>query len=88
MQHRIEYAGGVYKERVTCEGCGGQGTVRPALFGEREAPDAREAESCVACDGKGFTVLELHGAEAEEAALHVGILTSSGAVLFRRVAQR
>ena len=80
MKNRIEYASGVYRERVTCEGCGGRGTVRPALFGEREAPDARAAESCEACDGQGFTVLELHGPEAEEAAMHVGILTSSGAV--------
>ena len=80
MQHRIEYAERVYREKVPCEGCGGKGTVRPALHGEREAPDGREAESCEACDGKGYTILELHGAEAEEAALHVGILTSSGAV--------
>ena len=80
MQHRITYENGVYRERIPCEGCGGRGTVRPALFGEREAPDARETEPCEACDGQGHTVLELHGAEAEEAALHVGILTSSGAV--------
>lgn len=80
MKNRIEYAEGTYRERVTCEGCGGKGTVRPALFGEREAPDAREAETCEACDGEGWTVLELDGPEAEEAALHHGILTSSGAV--------
>lgn len=80
MQYRITYESGVYREKVSCEGCGGRGTVRPALFGEREAPDARAAESCEACDGQGFTILELHGADAEEAALHVGILTSSGAV--------
>lgn len=80
MKNRIEYASGVYRERVTCEGCGGRGTVQPVMFGEREAPDAREAETCEACDGAGHTVLELHGADAEEAALHVGILTASGAV--------
>ena len=80
MQHRIEYSEGTYREKVPCEGCSGKGTVRPALFGEREAPDAREAETCEACDGAGHTVLELHGADAEEAALGQGILTSSGAV--------
>ena len=80
MQHRIEYAERVYREKVPCEGCGGRGSIQPVHFGEREAPDAREAETCEACDGEGWTVLELDGAEAEEAALHVGILTSSGAV--------
>ena len=79
MQHRIEYAERVYREKVPCEGCGGKGTVRPVYHGEREAPDGRALEPCEACDGAGHTVLELHGAEAEEAALHVGILTSSGA---------
>lgn len=79
MQHRIEYASGVYREKVPCEGCGGKGTVRPVYHGEREAPDAREAERCEECDGAGYTVLELHGAEAEEAALGAGILTSRGA---------
>lgn len=80
MKNRIEYAERVYREKVPCEGCGGRGSIQPALFGEREAPDGREAEGCEACDGKGYTVLELHGADAEEAAMHVGILTSSGAV--------
>lgn len=80
MKNRIEYAERVYREKVPCEGCAGRGSIRPALFGEREAPDAREAETCEACDGEGWTVLELDGPEAEEAALHVGILTSSGAV--------
>lgn len=79
MKNRIEYASGVYRERVTCEGCGGRGSIRPALFGEREAPDAREAETCEACDGKGYTILELHGPEAEAAALHEGILSARGA---------
>ena len=80
MQHRIEYAERVYREKVPCEGCGGRGTVQPVMFGEREAPDGRALEPCEACDGQGFTVLELDGPEAEEAALHHGILTSSGAV--------
>ena len=80
MKNRIEYSEGTYRERIPCEGCGGKGTVQPVMFGEREAPDGRALEPCEACDGQGFTVLELHGAEAEEAALHVGILTSSGAV--------
>lgn len=80
MKNRIEYAEGTYRERVTCEGCGGRGSIQPVHFGEREAPDVREAESCEACDGAGHTVLELHGADAEEAALGQGILTSSGAV--------
>ena len=79
MKNRIEYASGVYRERVTCEGCGGRGTVQPVMFGEREAPDAREVETCEACDGAGHTVLELHGADAEEAAHHEGIWTSQGA---------
>ena len=80
MKNRVEYSEGTYRERIPCEGCSGKGTIQPVMFGEREAPDAREAETCEACDGEGWTVLELHGADAEEAALHVGILTSSGAV--------
>jgi len=80
MNYRIEYADGVYREKIPCEACNGRGSIQPALFGEREAPDTRERETCEACDGQGFTVLELDGPEAEEAALHVGILTSSGAV--------
>ena len=80
MKNRVEYSEGTYRERIPCEGCSGKGTIQPVMFGEREAPDAREAETCEACDGEGWTVLELDGAEAEEAALHVGILTSSGAV--------
>ena len=79
MKNRIEYSEGTYRERIPCEGCGGKGTVRPALFGEREAPDARESEPCEVCAGEGFTVLELHGADAEEAAHHEGIWTSQGA---------
>ena len=80
MKNRIEYAERVYREKVPCEGCAGRGSIRPALFGEREAPDGRERETHEDCGGQGFTVLELHGVDAEEAALHVGILTSSGAV--------
>ena len=79
MQHRVEYADGVYRERETCPVCDGRGFNVPVYFGEREAPDGREAESCEDCDGKGYTVLELHGPEAEAAALHEGILTSRGA---------
>lgn len=80
MRHRIEYSEGTYREQVPCEGCGGRGTIQPVMFGEREAPDTRERETHEDCDGKGYTILELHGPEAEEAALRVGILTSSGAV--------
>ena len=79
MRHRIEFADGVYRERVHCEPCRGRGAITPVYFGEREAPDGREAESCEDCDGKGYTVLELHGPEAEAAALSEGILTSRGA---------
>lgn len=53
MRHRIEYADRVYRERVACEGCSGRGSVRPVMHGEREAPDAREAERCEECDGTG-----------------------------------
>jgi DnaJ-class molecular chaperone len=80
MRHRIEYAEGTYRERIPCESCNGRGSIQPVMFGEREAPDTRERETCEACDGQGWTVLELDGPEAEEAALRVGILTSSGAV--------
>ena len=79
MRHRTEYADGVYKEKVPCEGCGGRGSIQPVYFGEREAPDTRERETCEVCDGAGYTILELHGPEAEAAALHEGILTSRGA---------
>ncbi|HQY59831.1 MAG TPA: hypothetical protein PK141_00415 [Polyangiaceae bacterium] len=79
MRYRIEYADGVYRERVTCDSCGGKGAIVPVYFGEREAPDNRENEPCEACDGAGYTILELHDAEAEAAALYEGILTSRGA---------
>ena len=79
MKCRIEYAERVYRERITCTACSGRGSIRPVHHGEREAPDGREAERCEECDGAGYTVLELHGAEAEEAALAQGILTSRGA---------
>lgn len=79
MKHRIKYENGVYREREHCEACNGRGSVQPVYHGEREAPDAREVETCEACDGAGHTVLELHGADAEEAAHHEGIWTSQGA---------
>lgn len=71
MRHRIEYADGVYKERVHCEACAGTGVVT--------VTDTRERIECEDCFGKGFTVLELHGPEAEAAALHEGILSARGA---------
>lgn len=42
------------RERVDCWGCNGTGGVRPAHFGEREAPDTREREECPECGGVGF----------------------------------
>jgi hypothetical protein len=49
------------------------------MHGEREAPDGRESVPCDECGGSGVA-RELHGAEAEEAALSWGILSDAGAV--------
>lgn len=71
MQHRITYADGIYRERIHCEACAGTGVVT--------VTDTRERIECEDCYGEGHTILELHGPEAEAAALHEGILTSRGA---------